>query len=775
MGTSLQFPHILRELRTDILSARAVAALSAGVTSGLGLLVAQVAFATLIFSGPLAPYTSQGVGLILFGNFAACLLIALGSSYRGAIGGLSPALVIGMAVIGASMSAEGDALFVTASGALILSAALIGVSCLLIGRFRLANLLRFVPYPVSAGFVAGSGGAVCLSAVSLMGVTPGWQEIPAMLEPAALWRWAPGAAYGIALYAAVKRWGNPLILPVSFVLAVGAYHLALARLGISGAQAQATGLLLTSTVDGNLWPVLGASDIARLDWAAMAGQVPNMLALMLVAFICVIMNIAGLEAAANRDLDWDREFNSCGLASLVAGLGGGTVATIVVPSSLRSKLLGAATRLTGILAALVIGGALVVGDGMLELVPSSLVGGILIFAGLGMLDEGLVRTNRRLPRSEFAIVVLIFVVILALGLLEGVGAGILATLVFFTVRLSRVDTIESRFTALDRRSNRVRSVPERTILLNEGDRVHAYCLRGYVFFGSASPLADRVKESFDGPARPDCLLLDFAAVSGFDYSAVNVLSRLLLAANRADIHVVLSAPPKPFLDGLARNLPPAVFAELAVEADADLALERCEEAVIESWKASASRDDAERASLLQQAGDALERLLERQIDFEELMEELGGWLDRREYSSGETIAGDRIGGEMVAGETGAAETKAGDAKMPAGETLAGEAKTPAGMQLLIAGRASAYDAAGARLYQCAPGDAVRPTGALAEKVAAVVADKPCRTVVLTPDTRRWLEANRPDLALRLYRYLLADGFRDQRGDVQDQDALPDTD
>lgn len=737
---SLQFPLLVRELRSDILSAKAVAALSAGVTSGLGLLVAQVAFATLIFSGPLAPYTSQGVGLILFGNFAACLVIALGSSFRGAIGGLSPALVIGMAVIGASMGAEGDVLFVTTSGALILSAVVVGLSCLLIGRFRLANLLRFVPYPVSAGFVAGIGGAVCVSAMSLMGVTPGWQGVQEMLQPATWWWWGPGAVYGIALYAAVKRWGNPLILPVSFALAVGAYHLALAQLGISGVEAQATGLLLTSTVDGSLWPVLGASDMTRVDWAAMVGQVPNMLALTLVAFICVIMNIAGLEAAANRDLDWDREFNACGLASVFAGFGGGTVGTIVVPASLRSKLFGAATRLTGIFSALVIGGALLFGDGMLELVPSPLVGGILLFAGLGMLDEGLIKTYWRLPRIEFGIIGLIFVAIGAFGLLEGVGAGILATLVFFTVRLSRVDTIESRFTALERHSKKARSVPERTILLNEGDRVHAYCLRGYVFFGSAFPLADRVKKSLNGPSPPDCLLLDFAAVSGFDFSAVNVLSRLLQAANRGGVHVVLSAPPEPFMAGLARNLPPVVFAELAVEADADLALEHCEEAVITAWRASANLDDAERAMLLEQTGDDLERRLERQIDFEELMEELGAWLDDRNYSVDEPISGG--------------------------------AKTPAGMQLLISGRASAYDASGARLYQCAPGDAIWPTGALAEQVAAVVAEKPCRTVVLTPETRRWLEANRADLALRLYRYLLAERFEARAGDAQDQAPAP---
>ena len=65
------------ELGEDVLSAKAVPALSAGFTSGLALLVAQIAFGSFIFSGELAPYSSQGIGMILFGNFAVCLIVTL--------------------------------------------------------------------------------------------------------------------------------------------------------------------------------------------------------------------------------------------------------------------------------------------------------------------------------------------------------------------------------------------------------------------------------------------------------------------------------------------------------------------------------------------------------------------------------------------------------------------------------------------------------------------------------------------------------------------------
>ena len=714
------------ELYADLVSAKAVPALAVGFTTGVGLLVSQVAFGSFIFSGQLESYTSQGIGLVLFGNFAACLIIALAGGYHGAIAGLSPALVIVMALIGSTMAAKGEALFVTTATTLVIGAAATGVCCLLIGRFRLANLVRFVPWSVAGGFVAGIGGAVCLAAMSLMGADTDWRSIPALLEPSIFWRWCPGAVFGIALYYAMRHWGSPLILPVSVVVGVGAYFLVLEVLGISGDEAREAGLLLKSTSEGNLWPSLRVADLVHLDFGAMTMQLPAMLMLMLVALIVVIMNIAGLEMAANQELDWDREFRASGLASVVAGLGGGTIASLIVPASLRSKLFGAATRLTGVVTALVIGGALFLGDGMLELVPVSLVGGMLFFAGFGMLDQGLVKSRKRLPWSEYGIILLIFVVIIAFGLFEGIGAGMLATLVFFAVRLSRVDPIEMRYTARDRRSTKARPVPERAILQEEGERVVAYRLRGYIFFGSVYSLTDHLAKTLGSDPRPSCLILDFEAVSGFDFSAVNVLARFLRSANAAGVRMVLSALSEQLRSGLERNLPSSDYGALQFEPSSDQALEHCEDIVIAAWTADTSPTGDRRASLLDRTSDDLARHLDRQVHFEELLNELQDWLHPRQYAVGEVLAGPDAPGE--------------------------------GLQLLISGQASAHEADGTRLRQYGPGDTIWPINPLSRKAPTAIADKPCETMVLLPAERRRLEQDDERLSLKLYQYLLAGRF-----------------
>ncbi len=714
----------------NLLSKSAIPALSAGLTSGLGLLVAQIAFGSFIYSGSLAPYTSQGVGLVLFGNLAACLLIALLGGFRGVIAGLSPALVIGMAVIGSSMDAEGHALFVTTTIALMICAVVTGLCCLAIGRFGLANLMRFIPYPVAGGIVAGIGGVVCLAALSRMGAELDWLAMPALFEPSVLWKWVPGAAFGVALYLSLKRWRNPLVLPAGVLLAVGAYHLALNSRGISGEEARTAGLLLSSTAEGNLWPAIWPADLPLIHWTSLNSQIPNMLALMLVAFISIIMNIAGLEMATNHELEWDREFKVTGLASMLAGIGGGTVATIVVPASLRSKLFGATTRMTGVVAAAVIGLALVLGDGMLEIVPTALVGGILVFAGLGMLDEGLVRSCRRLPRLEYGIVLVMFVVVMSLGLIEGVAAGMLATLVFFAVRLSRIDPIESRFTARERESIMARTVPDRAILRRDGERIHVFKLRGYIFFGSAYALADEFKKRLGGATKPVCMMLDFAAVSGLDFSAVNAMGRFYQAANASGVRVVLSAMSEGLKDRFERSLPVPVYRELLWEPDVDRGLERCEDLLIETWNAESVGRDTGRDALLAHSAEALEHYLERQIDFETLLESLQGWLNPNTYE--------------------------------AGGVLAGAGASTDHLQLIYSGRASGYDAEATRLYQCGPGDAVWPSGASDQKAHRVVADEPCRTMLISPTVLDWLEQNEKQLVLDLYRYLLAGRLRSER-------------
>ncbi len=635
--------ELFSELRKDLFSSKLIPALSSGLTSGLGIVVAQIAFGSLIFYDALESYSSQGIGLILFGSFAACLIMALASNYRGIIAGLSPALVVIMASIASTIEAPEEQLFSTVVSALIISAVATGICCLMIGHFRLARLVRFIPYSVAAGFLAGIGGQVCLAALSLMGAQGlGWTTF-LTLDSAQFWIIFPGIIFGILIYYALKRWGNVLILPVGAALLVIAYHIVLRYVGLDSHEARQLDLLLTSTAGGQLWPSFLPSDLIHVKWGAFLPQIPQLLTLILIALICIILGIAGLELAVNEEIDWNLEFKATGYATLLAGTCGGTVVSTILSGSVRSKLLGAETRLVGVIASLLIGGVLVFGDKILEILPTALIGGILIFAGVGLVSQGLLQNYKRLPRAEFGVILIISLTIISVGLIEGVIAGMGIMLVFFAIRLSRVDPIEAQFTARERRGNKARTVPDRTILLRDGNRVKIYRLRGYIFFGSIGTLMSQLKTALEERPKPLCLMLDFSAVSGLDFSAISELSRFLQKAINSEVVFILNGVSEQLHSAFRRVLRPLVFAKLIFEANENQALERCEDVVLTMWKSNVDASPERRTSLLEHAMDDLESHLERQIHFEDLIEGLREWLTPHEYVKNESIS---IGNEL---------------------------------------------------------------------------------------------------------------------------------
>ena len=230
------------------------------------------------------------------------------------------------------------------------------------------------------------------------------------------------------------------------------------------------------------------------------------------------------------------------------------------------------------------------------------------------------------------------VTIVLFGFLEGVGIGMLVTATFFAVRLSRVDLVESTFTSCDRRSSKARPLPDQAILSKEGDRVQAFQLRGYIFFGSAYPLVARLGRVLGGEPRPACVLLDFSSVSGFDLSALNSLSRFVQQARAAGVQVALSAASQSLQDGLRRNLPASVHDGLLFGEDIDNSLEQCEDILIaSSQRAPSDKTTALHQALLDHVAADLEDQLDRLVLFEDLIDALGAWVKPREFEPGAAL------------------------------------------------------------------------------------------------------------------------------------------
>src|SRR5258708_7731074 len=175
---------------------------SAGVVVAIFNILASASFAALIFAGPLEPYVSSGIYMALLTALVVGAVVALASSCVGAIGipqdRVAPILALLAASICADMpAATPEQKCLSVLSAIVLVTIITGLFLYGLGRLKLGNLIRYIPYPVIGGFLAGSGWLLVVGAIRVMtGHQVSFHSLEALSQPEALAKWAPGVIFG---------------------------------------------------------------------------------------------------------------------------------------------------------------------------------------------------------------------------------------------------------------------------------------------------------------------------------------------------------------------------------------------------------------------------------------------------------------------------------------------------------------------------------------------------------------------------------------------------
>jgi SulP family sulfate permease len=522
--------------------------LSLGIVIGAIDLPAIISFAILIYSGELMPFAGAGIGMVLFGGLLIQLIVALTSSIPGIMGGPqdSPAAILGLmaAAIAAKMpDASAEAKFVTVVVSVMLTSILSGVFFLLIGGFKLGRFVRFIPYPVVGGFIAGTGFLLVRGALGVMiGDTPDMANLGILFTSENLVRWIPSVIFGILLVIGSRRFQHFLTIPA---LLAGAAIIFYAVVWLSGQtlpEIRETGWLLGPFPEGGLWRPLNLALLAQVDWGLIAGQASNIAAVALISIVALLLNSNALELIAKRDIDLNRELVATGVANIVGGFAGSSVGYHYLGFSAIPFRMHINSRLLAIIAASLTGFVLLFGASLLSLMPTLMAGGVLFFLGISFLVEWLYDAWFQLPRVDYALVLLILGVVGTFGFLEGVGTGIVIAVILFVVNYSRIDIIKDSLTGGSYQSNVERPFEHRQLIRQLGEQIQILRLHGFIFFGTSQSLVKRVSERLKDAEREKLkyLILDFQHVTALDSSAVFSFVRLKQLADAHKFHLILT-------------------------------------------------------------------------------------------------------------------------------------------------------------------------------------------------------------------------------------------
>ncbi len=197
----------VKELVDDLTSNKIIPILSMAVVMGILLIIFEVSFASMIFSGELTPLASRAAGLTMAGAFFICLIGSVCSSFKGIIPLPQDAPTAVLSIMAVSVAAaigpDGSLQekFMTVTAAIALSGIFTGLCYLIVGRYRLANLLRFMPYPVVGGFLAGTGWLLVSGSLGVMcDVSLSMDNLVLLMKPQVMIKWIPGVIFAAAIF-----------------------------------------------------------------------------------------------------------------------------------------------------------------------------------------------------------------------------------------------------------------------------------------------------------------------------------------------------------------------------------------------------------------------------------------------------------------------------------------------------------------------------------------------------------------------------------------------
>ena len=599
-------------------------------------IIFAVSFAALIFQGVLAPYLAFGVGMTLFTAFAAGIVITLFSSLPVSIAipsdRTAPILAVLAGAVIAYLPAGSSPVVVASSaiGALLLATFLTGLFLALLGKYKLGRLVRFIPFPVVGGFMAGAGWLMCLGALRLMlghSITP--DSVSLLFEKDALIRWLPAFLLAPAMVLASRHWKNSFTIPVCVVVSIVIFYAIVLYNRTSVSSLRLHGFLPEAFPASFHYDPVSLALLQSADWNAIVCNGGILATILLVSAISVLLITSALELSAGNDIDGDNELKAAGLANLASVAGGGIVGLHSLSISTLVLKMGPRSRWVGLLTALGAGATLLFGPGIVSYLPVPVLGLLVFFLGFNFLAEWVLESYWRVSRSDYLIIWIILITIGFLGYIQGVGVGLLVAAGLFALRYSKVDVVRQALSGTEHQSNVDRTEIAETILKEKKRSIYVLKLQGFIFFGTAYSLLENVKlrvQSTANQPKLRFLIIDFRYVTGLDSSTLICFLKLRQIARQEGFFMVICNLNQEVIHTLQKN--PEIMENkglvIVMHPDLDHAFEWCENQILADYPEACDFADRKLESQLQQLLQTSPEIVSRLIRHLERMELAAG-------------------------------------------------------------------------------------------------------------------------------------------------------
>ena len=413
-----------------------------------------------------------------------------------------------------------------------LAAILVGGYCVLGYVFRLGFISDFLSRPILAGYVFGSGLLILMSQLEdLLGleidedlyVTDIGAVISNLDHTDTL---TAGFGIGTVVLVVVLRKTVPVV-PAPLVAVVLGIALA------AGFDLEQEGLAVVGNIDAGV-PRPGLPDVS---FDQLTQMLLPTLGIALLAYPDSFLTARSLASRGDYNVDADQEFLALGMSNLASGILQGTPANGSQSRSFVQQDAGARSNLTGLFCAILVALTLLVLTSLFEQLPLAVLAGIVIVAGVGLLELHDFRRLRTIRRSEFWLGLATVASVLGLGMLGGIAAAILLSFVVVLARTVRPHTAE--LGALHGTDNYgdIELHPE----ARQTPGLMIYRFDAELFFANSRWFVDDVEQRLAAVEPPATeVLIDCEVISDLDSTAAQALAELCDDLEEADVVLSLA-------------------------------------------------------------------------------------------------------------------------------------------------------------------------------------------------------------------------------------------
>lgn len=540
-----------------------------GITAGIVALPLALAFGIQAFGGITDPAASAVgalaglVGATMLGFFAALF----GGTHSQISGPTGPMTVVTASLVSglwAGYQSQGMA-FEQAIPNIIISMSMAGVFCglfqILFGVIKIGKYIRYIPYPVLSGFMSGIGIIIILQQIyPLIGL-----KSPVMVVDMIL-QFPERVANGISVPALLLGLGTIVVIYLFPLVTKKVPATLVALIVMTVVSLFVTdfpeALTIGQIPSGFPMPFFlkDGIDLSAIDWgqAIVTAIVPGLTLAGLGSIDTLLTSIVA-DNITKTQHNSNQELIGQGIGNAVAGMfcgisgAGATMRTVVNVKS------GGRTQISGMIHSLFLLAILLGLGSIVRFVPLSVLAGILITVGWGIIDFKGFKDLPRIPKSDAFVLLIVLFVTVFVDLLTAVGIGMVVACVLFMKRTS--DLVEGNYSAgelsaFDKESpwSDEHGLPDVA-----KHKIYIQRLNGPIFFGSITGFQNVMKSV---PDDVKIVIIRMKRVSFMDQSGVYAMETAIRDLQARGIRVLMTIiQPQPAYLMRKMNVIPGVLTE----------------------------------------------------------------------------------------------------------------------------------------------------------------------------------------------------------------------